>query len=115
MSDPIAHYDSILHTALRCWVPEEVLDDAVPRVRMALFAAGCGAFNNAYAAATHTLYQLAAVEAARQREKEGEIEFDDLPLVSRIKGSPGAYVMAWVWIPDDEIDCPEDDKEGSDA
>lgn len=114
MSDPIVHYDSILHTALRCWVPEEVLRNAVPRVRMALFAAGSGAFNNAYAAATYTPYQLAAIEAARQREKEGELEIDDLPLVSR-SSDGGVYVMAWVWIPDDEIDCPEDEEEGSDG
>lgn len=115
MSDPIAHYDSILSTALRCWVPEEVLHDAVPQVRMALFAAGCGAFNNAYAAATYTPYMLAAIEAARQSEKEGELEVDDFPLVSHIEGNGGCYVQSWVWIDDDEIDCPEDDEEDSDG
>jgi hypothetical protein len=115
MTDPIAHYDSILHAALRSWVPEEILAATVPQVRTAIFVAGCGAFNNAYATATYTPYELAAIEAARQdHEKEGELEIDDLPLVSRSPGG-GGYVMAWVWIPDNEIDCPEDDEEGSDG
>lgn len=115
MTDPISHYDNILNTALRTWVDDAYREEAVPRVRMALFAAGCGAFNNAYAAATHTPYQLAAVEAAREREIEGEFELDDLPLVSHIKHNGGAYVQCWVWVDDDEIDCDEEDEEGSDG
>lgn len=110
--NPIAHYDSILHAALRLWVPEEVLAEAVPRVRTALFAAGSGVFNNAYAAATCSPYELAAVEAAREREKEGELEIDDFPLVSRSE-SGGAYVQSWVWVDDCEIDCPESDEDNS--
>jgi hypothetical protein len=114
MTDPIARYDSILHAALRSWVPEEILAAAVPQVRTALFAAGCGAFSNAYATATYTPYELAAIEAARQdHEKEGELEIDDLPLVSRSPDG-GAYVQSWTWIDDCEIDCPEDDEEDSD-
>lgn len=111
MSDPIAHYDSILNTALRRWVSEEVLRDAVPRIREALFANGCGAFNSAYAAATSGPYDLAAAEAARKRAKDGELEVDDFPIVSRSE-SGGAYVMAWLWIPDDEIDCDEESSDG---
>jgi ribosomal protein L12E/L44/L45/RPP1/RPP2 len=115
MTDPIAHYDNILTTALRTWIDDAQIEEAIPAIRTALFAAGCGAFSKTYTAATHAPYELAAIEAARQsHEKEGELEFDDSPLVSR-NPDGGAYVMAWVWIPDDEIDCPEDDEEGSDG
>lgn len=31
--------------------------------------------------------------------EEGEIEFDDIPIVSKADTEHGAYVMAWVWIP----------------
>lgn len=113
MTDPIAHYDNILTTALRTWVDDAYMEEAVPEIRKALFAAGCGAFNSAYAAATLTPYLLGAIEAARKSEKEGELEIDDLPLVSRIEGNGGCYVQSWVWVDDDEIDCPEDDEEGS--
>lgn len=112
MSDPIAHYDSTLNTALRCWVPELFIHDAVPDIRASLFLAGCGPFNNAYAAATYTPYMLAAIEAARQREKEGELEIDDFPLVSHIEGNGGCYVQSWVWVNDDEIDADEEDSDG---
>jgi hypothetical protein len=114
MTDPIAHYDNILNTALRTWVDDTYMEEAVPEIRKALFAAGCGPFNNAYAAATCTPYELAAVEAARQREIEGELEIDDLPLVSHMKHNGGAYVQCWIWIDDCEID-DELVEEGHDA
>ncbi len=42
-------------------------------------------------------------EAARRLYKEdGRIEIDDKYAPSRNQdGDPGAYVMAWVWVPDD--------------
>ncbi len=43
--------------------------------------------------------------AKRLHESEGEIEVDDGARVSR-GDDPGAYVQAWVWVPDDEA-APE--------
>lgn len=44
------------------------------------------------------------VAAARARyEREGEIEIDDSPQVSR-GDDPGAYVQAWVWVYDSEVE-----------
>jgi hypothetical protein len=40
-------------------------------------------------------------QAARVSEKEGDLEFDDVPVVSRNDdGDDGAYVQCWVWVPD---------------
>lgn len=49
-------------------------------------------------------YPEAAYRAAAMRrlEREGELEFDDLPLVS-IGSDDGAYVQAWVWVGDEDI------------
>jgi hypothetical protein len=37
--------------------------------------------------------------AKNDMEQEGELEFDDVPIVSKADTEHGAYVMAWVWIP----------------
>jgi hypothetical protein len=35
-------------------------------------------------------------------EKEGSLEFDDTPAVSKNDdGDDGAYVQCWVWVPDE--------------
>jgi hypothetical protein len=45
-------------------------------------------------------------EAKEQFEREGEIEFDDSPVVSRGE-DPGAYVQAWVWVDEADIELRE--------
>lgn len=42
------------------------------------------------------------VKAAIRREKEGELEIDSTALVSE-GDDTGAYVQAWIWVPDDEL------------
>jgi hypothetical protein len=45
----------------------------------------------------------AYIPAARERfQREGELEIDDNATVSHGE-DPGAYVQAWVWVPDTEI------------
>jgi hypothetical protein len=41
-------------------------------------------------------------EARRLHAVEGELEIDEGARISRAKGNPdgGAYVQAWVWVPD---------------
>lgn len=39
--------------------------------------------------------------AKDKRQKDGEVEFDDDAIVS-VSEDKGAYVMAWVWISDEE-------------
>jgi hypothetical protein len=54
-----------------------------------------------------TIEELEYAEIAKNdREEEGELEFDDVPIVSEADTEHGAYVMAWVWIPgpDEEED-----------
>ena len=41
-------------------------------------------------------------KAAEKFQKEGEIEIDRDAIVSK-GADPGAYVMAWMWVPDGEI------------
>lgn len=44
------------------------------------------------------------IAAARDKyAKEGTLEFDDTPLVSR-GDDPGAYVQAWVWVYDSDVE-----------
>lgn len=40
-------------------------------------------------------------EAASKLSKDGELEIDDGAVVS-MGDDPGAYVMAWVWVPNEE-------------
>jgi hypothetical protein len=48
------------------------------------------------------------IKAARaQYHKDGEIEIDDGALVSR-GDDPGAYVQAWVWVSDEELEDGDD-------
>jgi hypothetical protein len=39
--------------------------------------------------------------------RDGEVEFDSDALVSN-GNAAGAYVQAWVWVPDDEVPDDED-------
>ena len=41
-------------------------------------------------------------DARKLYQKDGEIEIDECALQSRADGNPdnGAYVQAWVWVPD---------------
>lgn len=39
-------------------------------------------------------------EKAKERAEDGELEVDEGAIVS-MGNDPGAYVMAWVWVPDD--------------
>lgn len=48
-------------------------------------------------------------EAARQKHKDGELEIDDTPQVA-MGDDRGAYVQAWVWVPEDDL-APDDDGE----
>lgn len=41
--------------------------------------------------------------AKRLHESDGEIEIDTFAQVSR-GDSPGAYVAAWVWVPNEEAE-----------
>jgi hypothetical protein len=45
------------------------------------------------------------VLAARKRSLEGDLEVNDVSVVSNGSG-PGAYVMSWIWVSDLEIDAP---------
>jgi hypothetical protein len=41
-------------------------------------------------------------QARIQFEKDGELEFDDIPKVSKNDaGEDGAYVQCWVWVDDE--------------
>lgn len=44
--------------------------------------------------------------ARKLYHREGELEIDDGAVVSRADGNPsgGAYVQAWVWVPDEDVD-----------
>jgi hypothetical protein len=44
--------------------------------------------------------------ARREYQRDGEIEVDDNAQVSRTRGNPdhGAYVQAWVWVSDGELE-----------
>jgi hypothetical protein len=39
-----------------------------------------------------------AEKAKHDFEQEGELEFDDIPIVSKADTENGAYVMAWRWV-----------------
>ena len=45
--------------------------------------------------------------AARLYHEEGEIEVDDNAVVQPVPNHHGAYVLAWVWVPDDQVKRPE--------
>lgn len=48
-------------------------------------------------------------QAARRRyARDGEIEIDENAKVSR-GSDPGAYVQAWVWVPDDEAEADDEE------
>lgn len=49
------------------------------------------------------------INAARElKQREGEVEFDDHVVIS--DSDEGAYVMAWVWVSNEEAGVePEDD------
>jgi hypothetical protein len=48
-------------------------------------------------------YEGALARAAKEQfEQEGHTEFDDSIVVS-LGDDPGAYVMAWVWVSDEDL------------
>lgn len=51
-------------------------------------------------------------EAAQEFAREGELEVDDEAVVS-MGDSPGAYVMAWWWITNEEAGFPDEYETGS--
>jgi hypothetical protein len=46
--------------------------------------------------------------AQRLFEDEGVIEIDDAAVVL-LGGDPGAYVQAWVWVSDDDLENDDED------
>ena len=40
--------------------------------------------------------------AAKAQQKDGELEVDDDAVVS-MGEDPGAYVQAWIWVPDSDL------------
>lgn len=50
-------------------------------------------------AAKRDAYDLAAVQAAQEASREGDLEVDENALTSRSDDSEGCYVMAWTWVP----------------
>lgn len=41
-------------------------------------------------------------QARKRFEKEGELEFDGTPIISKNdSGDDGAYVQCWVWVDDE--------------
>lgn len=59
-------------------------------------------------ASKNTLQDKDLILKARERhEREGELEIDDVTVVSRAdgdEGKRGAYVLAWLWVDQDEQD-----------
>lgn len=55
-------------------------------------------------------------QAVKQYYDEGFFEIDENAPVSQADGNPdrGAYVQAWVWIPDLASDASEEDEESND-
>lgn len=52
----------------------------------------------------------ALIQAARRLQRDGEIEFDDNVVLSG-SGDDGDYVLAWVWISNEEAGLPNADDE----
>ena len=48
-------------------------------------------------------------KAAQKRQRDGEIEIDDDAVVSKGEDA-GAYVEAWLWVGDDELEQGEDEE-----
>lgn len=69
----------------------ESLQDVIERI-----AAEESAVKARYIAAARKLY-----------EREGELEFDDDPVVS-LGSDPGAYVQCWRWVSDSDLDEESD-------
>jgi hypothetical protein len=44
------------------------------------------------------------LDTARSRQREGSLEIDDNALVS-CSNDGGAYVMAWMWVSDEDVRC----------
>jgi hypothetical protein len=55
-------------------------------------------------------------QAAKQYYDEGFFEIDENSPISQADGNPdrGAYVQAWVWIPDSISDPSEEDEKSND-
>jgi hypothetical protein len=123
--DPLAHSklptpSPLFH--LRSFIEEQLLYFPIPRnISPAVMARHlCNAlikeltfasYQKAWVAANSTDDDRRYIEAAQRLtiSKEGELEVDDDAIVS--KGcDEGAYVQAWLWVPDKEagIDAGED-------
>lgn len=73
---------------------------SIDTIAEAIEAFGVDADKDRYAQAAKRLYA-----------EEGRIEFDDKVALSA--GEGGAYVLAWVWVPDDALeDSPSGDGDG---
>lgn len=54
--------------------------------------------------------ELRYISGAREHHHvEGEVEFDDHPIVS-LGSDPGAYVLGWVWVTNDEAGISDEDE-----
>jgi len=53
----------------------------------------------------------AYVEAARDKQRDGELEIDSSAVVS-LSDDQGAYVMAWVWVADSDVWKGDVDSDG---
>jgi hypothetical protein len=57
-------------------------------------------------------YALKFVEAARnQMHRDGEVEIDELAIISE-SGDGGEYVLAWVWVSNEDAGLETDSEEG---
>jgi hypothetical protein len=49
------------------------------------------------------------IMAAKRKSEEGAIEVDDTTIISESSDKEGAYVMAWMWVSNEEADITEED------
>lgn len=71
-----------------------------------------GACVLAFSEYEHDAKKDAYIAAAQQQYgREGEIEVDESAYVSK-GDDPGAYVMAWVWVSDDDAGIGDDEETG---
>jgi hypothetical protein len=77
----------------------------------ALASSRFGGFINAFAELNQSDQDRCYIAAAQEEAREGELEIDDCAVVSQ--GSEGAYVMAWLWVSNDDAGIePADEDPG---